>query len=129
MKKTILKLLSCGFLVIFSVILLGATFVWKRVWRSVGLRAGETCLYSLQPVSKGTFWNRGEWHHYVDFAIDIGNPREYRWRLTRAPLPSSILRLNAEEDTLRVTYRWPSNWADPFSMDRWEVCFLDSQEE
>lgn len=132
MKTSIKKLLTCSFLVIFPMMfmmLLGVTFIWRRVWIPVGLREGETCVYSFQAVSKGTFWDRGEWHHYVDFAIDVSNPRSYRWRITRAPLPSSILRLNSQENILRVTYRWPSNWTDPFPMDRWEVCFIDRQEE
>lgn len=94
------------------------------MWRSVGLRTGETCAETFQPFEKGVYWNDGEWHHYVDFHVDVTNPYEYRWRITEAPMPSSVMRRFSNENTLRVTYRWPDNWKDPFPLERWEVCLL-----
>jgi hypothetical protein len=95
------------------------------MWRSVGLREGEVCTRSFQAVDKGTFWDRGEWHHYVDFAVDVRDTESYHWRVTQAPLPSAVYRRYLEDYTLRVTYRWPDDWWDPFPMDQWEICFVD----
>lgn len=104
---------------------LGAALIWMFMWHSVGLRAGETCARSFQPVQKGVYWNGGEWHHYVEFAVDVSNPLDHRWRLTAAPMPSFILRGYSKEHTLRATYRWPDDWNDPFPLERWEICLLN----
>lgn len=94
------------------------------MWRSVGLRPGETCARSYQAVSKGIFWDRGEWHHYVDFTVDVSDPENYRWRIVHTPMPASFLRGYHSAYTLRVTYRWPSDWNSPFSLSSWTICML-----
>lgn len=116
--------LSCGFLMLIPLALFGAS-TWHWMWRTVGLREGETCIQSYQAVSKGTFWDRGEWHHYVDFTVDVSQPEDKWWRVVHAPMPSSVLYRQTEGSTVRVTYRWPSNWVDPFPLDSWEICMLE----
>lgn len=123
MKPTSRKILSCSFILLLP-LFLGALFIWTLMWRAVGLREGESCIRSFQPVQKGMYWNNGEWHHYVDFYVDVPTPLDYRWRITEAPMPSSILRGYSESHTLRVTYRWPDDWVDPFPLERWEICLL-----
>lgn len=86
----------------------------------------NVCAHYYEGESKGTFWERGEWHHYVDFKVDISEPRE-RWKLADAPLPTTILRYpSPEPDIIRANYRWPSNWQDPFPLNSWRICLLDS---
>jgi len=96
------------------------------MWRSVGLKNGETCARTFQAVSKGTFWDHGEWHHYVDFTVDVSDLRHYQWRIVQAPMPSAVFRMYSQEKTVRATYRWPDNWWDPFPLYRWEICRLNS---
>ncbi len=123
-KSTTRIFLSCSFIALVPVFLWGLA-VWSWMWSSVGLRHGETCTRSFQAVSKGIFWDRGEWHHYVDFAVDVVDPVNYHWRVAQAPMPSAVYRRYIEEYTLRVTYSWPSNWLDPFSIDDWQVCLVN----
>lgn len=125
MKTTEKKLLSCSVIALFPVLLVGS-FVWMMMWHSIGLRQGETCAQTFQPFRKGLYWNNDEWHHYVDFRVNVTNPREYRWRITEAPLPSAILRGFSGVNILRVSYRWPDDWKDPYQLERWEVCLLES---
>lgn len=124
-KKTLSRIfLSCSFLAFIPFFLFGVS-VWSWMWRAVGLREGEVCARSYHAVSKGTFWDRGEWHHYVDFAVDAANPNIYSWRVAHAPMPSSVYHRFIAENIVRVTYRWPSNWYDPFSLNSWELCLLE----
>lgn len=96
------------------------------MWHSVGLREGEACVRSFHAVSKGIYWEGSEWHHYVVFHVDVTEAENHRWRIVNAPMPSSIWKENSQEATVRVMYRWPSDWQDPFPLERWELCRLDS---
>ena len=116
--------LSCSFIAFIPVFLWGLS-VWSWMWRSVGLREWETCAQSYEAVEKGTFWDRGEWHHYVDFDVDVIDPGNHHWRVVSAPVPSAVYRRYLEEYTIRVTYRWPSNWPDPFSTENWQLCLVN----
>ena len=124
MKPTIQKFFTCSFLVVLP-LFLGIAFLSTFVSQPSELGESETCVRTYEGTSKGTFWDRGEWHHYIDFSVD-GNTPGYMWRITEAPLPSSILRRYAHEFSERVTYRWPSNWWDPFPASNWKICLLDS---
>jgi hypothetical protein len=90
----------------------------------------DACTRYYSGISKGTIWDRGEWHHYVDF--EVGNlPPHKNWKVVDAPLPSSIWRGSSSSfdtslGTIRFSYRWPSNWYDPFPVSAWKICLLGS---
>jgi hypothetical protein len=95
-------------------------------YRSLERTNTNACTHYYTGASKGTIWSYGEWHHYVDFEID-GTSLPKRWKVVDAPLPSSVWKDSiSSPDTLRVTYRWPSNWQDPFPVDDWKVCAIGS---
>lgn len=124
--KTFKKVaLSCSVIAMIP-ILFSAAFIWRVMWRSVGLRDGETCVRTFQPFQKGVYWEHGEWHHYVDFSVDVADPLNYPWRITEAPLPSSVWEKFSQANLLRVTYRWPDDWKDPYPLERWEICLLEN---
>jgi len=84
------------------------------------------CTHYFVGESKGTLWQNGEWHHYVDFKVDVSAPRE-QWKLVNAPLPSTLWRFpSPAPDIIRASYRWPSNWQDPFPLSSWKICLLGS---
>lgn len=85
----------------------------------------SACTRYYEGVEKGTVWDRGEWHHYVDFKVD--NSAELsRLEVVDAPLPSTLWRKYSDSNTKRVTYRWPSNWLDPFPASDWKICVVSS---
>jgi hypothetical protein len=84
----------------------------------------DACTRYYTGVSKGTIWSHGEWHHYVDFKVE--DPSFENWEMVEAPLPSSIWKGSPSPDTIRASYRWPSNWQDPFLVSTWKICLLDS---
>jgi hypothetical protein len=87
----------------------------------------DACTSYYVGVSKGTIWSRGEWHHYVDFKVDDSSLHKY-WKVVNAPLPSSIWKgPTSSLDTIRATYRWPSNWRDPFPVSDWKICASNSR--
>jgi hypothetical protein len=88
--------------------------------------SANSCNRYYEGVSKGTIWNRGEWHHYVDFKVDASAPRE-QWEVVKAPLPSGLWReYSPLPNVVRAGYRWPSNWRDPFPVNFWGICLLSS---
>ena len=86
----------------------------------------NACSRYYEGESKGILWERREWHHYVDFKVDISAPREL-WILVNAPLPSTLWRYTSPSpDIIRASYRWPSDWRDPFPASSWKICLLGS---
>jgi hypothetical protein len=73
-------------------------------------------------VRKGVVWDGREWHHYVDFAVNVSAP-DNLWRITSAPLPSSMWPGYYDRYYKRAGYSWPSNWWDPFSASSWRICY------
>lgn len=88
-------------------------------------RDTSTCTQYYTGVDKGTIWEGGEWHHYVDFKVEDTTSAR-RWRVTDAPLPASIWREYSTSTIKRVAYRWPSNWWDPFPASDWKICVASS---
>ena len=39
---------------------------------------------------KGTIWSDGEWHHYVDFAVNT-NAEDGRWHIVSAPIALNLV--------------------------------------
>jgi hypothetical protein len=124
MKPSIPKFITRSFLVIFP-LFLGIAFFSAFASQSSQLREGEACAKTYEGATKGILWDRGEWHHYVDFSLDGATPG-YVLRIIEAPLPSTISYRYRHEFHERVTYRWPSNWWDPFPANTWKICLLDS---
>ncbi len=128
MKNLVRKILSCS-VVAFS--LLASFFIFSLFtlyfYEDTTYFNTDTsgCIKYYDGQSKGIVWSRGEWHHYVDFSTDITAPRQ-RWKITQAPLPSSLWRSNDSSiPTNRVGYRWPSDWISPFPADTWQICLLE----
>jgi hypothetical protein len=88
-------------------------------------RNTEACDHYYVGVSKGTIWDRGEWHHYVDFKVGDSASLN-KWEIADAPLPSSLWMKYSNLSIKRVTYRWPSNWRDPFPASDWKICQVSS---
>ena len=109
-------------LALFLVVL--GSYAWIRI--DSAKRILEIyCVRSYTALEKGVFWEGGEWHHYVEFAVDSDVPSEHHWRVKKAPLPSSILNSFLMENTVRATYAWPSDWKDPFPTELWEICRVE----
>lgn len=125
MKNFFQFVLSCSVLAAIPLLLFIAsvypTFsVYASRWDN------RTCTNYYSGVTKGMVWESGEWHHYVDFEVDHSAPAR-SWRVVEAPVDSSILRTYADDPFIkRVTYRWPSNWWDPFPASSWKICLLSS---
>ncbi len=123
-------------LAVSVIILLAAPFVLLTTLQAVSF-AGfyifprevntEACTHYYKGVNKGTVWRRGEWHHYVEFKVDDSTSIHF-WEVTDAPLPSSLWRDSSSLSfgSIRVGYRWPSNWWDPFPASLWKICLLSS---
>ncbi|MCQ3938404.1 MAG: hypothetical protein DPW18_15350 [Chloroflexi bacterium] len=124
MKPVFQRFLPFSVLILVSVAV-GTAFLWVVSMRSAGLREGEVCERNYQGTVKGTFFSRGEWHHYVDVGVDVRYPENYQWRVLRSPMPSSIWHRYFSQYKVRIAYRWPSNWWDPFTVNQWEICRLE----
>lgn len=84
------------------------------------------CEKYYKGVNKGIVWNNGEWHHYVDVAVDTQAP-EYDWDLIEQPLPSSFWKDDpASPYYKRLGYAWPDDWWDPFPAKTWVICLQRS---
>lgn len=129
MKKSIQKLPSCGGLIalcLLFIIVVSYAASFASFYVDLSRENTEACTQYYAGVNKGTIWKYGEWHHYVDFEVDKSAPLN-RWQITEAPLPSSFWRsYSASPVYKRVTYRWPSNWGDPFPASNWKICLLSS---
>ena len=128
MKKIAQKLIfSCSILFSLSLVLIFASavasFLSFHTYSSIG--SAEACAQYYAGVNKGTIWDAGEWHHYVDFAVD-NSASLRRWEVTDAPLPSSLWGDYSTSSIKRVAYRWPSNWRDPFPASDWKICAVSS---
>lgn len=127
MKKLSKVFLSCGVLIMFSLLFIIGSFAVSRVTFHGGhshWNAG-TCNQYYVGESKGTVWKNGEWHHYVDFNVNDSTPG-WRWRVTEAPVASSLWKDYSTSSLIRVAYRWPSNWWDPFPANDWKICRVNS---
>lgn len=93
----------------------------------VALSQSDTgsCSHYYEGVSKGLAWERGEWHHYVDFQVRDADAA-YQFQITESPLPASFWEKYSTPSLKRVTYRWPSNWIDPFPANDWKICLVAS---
>jgi hypothetical protein len=89
------------------------------------VQAGTQC-YS--GTAKGLVYSNGEWHHYVEFLVNISLSDGY-WYIKSSPVSSSLwpgyyshLRGSGPAVYKEVGYRWPSNWWDPYSASSWVIC-------
>jgi hypothetical protein len=125
MKKFFQLVLSCSVLAAIPLLLfIASVYPTFRVYASRW--DNRTCAKYYIGESKGMLWENGEWHHYVDFRVDESAPAR-SWRVIEGPVDSSILRSYMDNPSVRrVTYRWPSNWWDPFPASSWTICLLDS---
>jgi hypothetical protein len=117
----------CGILLALPLLLMitGKIASFAFFYRSLSHRDTTSCTQYYEGVSKGTVWEDGEWHHYVDFKID-GTSSFRRLRVTAAPLPTTLWRKYSTESTKRFAYQWPSNWWDPFPAKDWKICAVNS---
>ncbi len=83
------------------------------------------CSTYYMGVKKGIIWEGGEWHHYVDVAVDIQEP-SYNWEIIQQPLPSSVWQEDPSPYYKRIGYEWPDNWWDPFPAKTWRICLINS---
>jgi hypothetical protein len=96
-----------------------ASFAFYYVY--ISYKDTKSCTQYYTGVDKGIFWSSGSWHHYVDFKVDDSGLL-HRWDITDAPLPSAFWKEYQSSSVKRVTYRWPSNWHDPFPASDWTIC-------
>jgi hypothetical protein len=123
-------------LAVFVAVLFATPFVLYAIGSAVSFAAfylprpetnTDACINYYVGTSKGTIWLYGEWHHYVDFKVDNSSTYKY-WKVINAPLPSAVWKNSTSStDTIRVSYRWPSNWRDPFSVSDWKICASNSR--
>lgn len=128
--KNILKNVAVAiltlFLVPFVLYVVTSAIRFTSFYISIAGMDTNACTQYYEGESKGILWERREWHHYVDFKVDISAPRE-QWKLVNAPLPSTLWRYTSPSpNVIRASYRWPSNWKDPFSVSSWKICLLGS---
>ena len=111
----------------FVLYTVGSATSFAAFYLSLARTNTNACTRYYTGVSKGTIWDKGEWHHYVDFKVDDSLLHK-RWKVVDAPLPSSIWKDSASSlDTIRVAYRWPSNWRDSFPVSAWKICASSSR--
>jgi hypothetical protein len=129
MKKFLIRVFLVGalFATPFVLYTVASAASFAAFYESLAKTNTNTCISYYVGTSKGTVWSRGEWHHYVDFKVDNMPTRKY-WKVVDAPLPSSISKgSSTSPDTIRATYRWPSNWSDPFPVSAWKICASNSR--
>jgi hypothetical protein len=85
----------------------------------------NTCEEYYDGAVKGIYWAYGEWHHYVDFEVEDWTDLR-QWKIMNAPMPASFSRGQSDPSALRIVYRWPYDWPDPFPADVWQICFAPS---
>jgi hypothetical protein len=78
-------------------------------------KKAATCVRYHSGSQKYVVWGGGEWHHVVD--IYVGNPSGI-WKIVSVPLPSTI-KGPVNGSYIRLSYRWPSNWWDPYPASWW----------
>jgi len=83
--------LSCSILLALPLLLVVASQVASFAFFYVSLshRDTDTCSQYYEGVSKGTIWDSGEWHHYVDFKVD-GSDSIHDLKIIDSPLPASF---------------------------------------
>lgn len=126
MKKIAKIIFSCSVLIAFPLIFIVA--VLYPSFHTAHYRWDKrTCTRYYSGNNKGTIWENGEWHHYVDFEVDNSAPVS-SWKVTAAPVDSSMWTKysSSSSSLMRVAYRWPSNWRDPFPASSWKICLLSS---
>jgi hypothetical protein len=121
MKTVMGKLLACSVILSTGFVMGMALFVLV-IYPN---KNTDGCVKYYEGLTKQLLWNRGEWHHYVDFQVAESAPPS-EWRITRAPMPSSFWRVDPADDPTykRVGYRWPSDWDSPFPASEWQICLL-----
>lgn len=85
----------------------------------------KACTHYYQAVAKGTKWQGGEWHHYVEFDLSATQFTR-QLQIIAAPLPASFWQEYSTPTVKRVWYSWPSNWWDPFPLTAWKICQSNS---
>lgn len=126
MKKFIQAVFVCSMIAAIPLTLFVAS-VYPSFQVRVSRWDNRTCARTYEGISKGTIWENGEWHHYVDFELDNPAPA-WSLRVTEAPVDSAIWSNYSftSSPIRRVAYRWPSNWWDPFPASAWKICLLSS---
>lgn len=84
-----------------------------------------TCTRYFSGTSKGLVKDSQGWHHYVNFAVNLSAPDQY-WKVTKAPLSTSLWPGYYDTFYKRAGYSWPSNWWDPFPASSWQICLMSS---
>ena len=128
MKKTVQRIIfSCSVLFSLPLLLIFVSYVasFLSFFAHPSHRNTGVCTQYYVGVNKGTIWDDGEWHHYVDFAVN-NSAMSRHWEVADAPLPSSLWEDYSTSVVKRVAYRWPSNWRDPFPADNWKICVVSS---
>jgi hypothetical protein len=128
MKKVVRKIIvSCSVLISLPLMLTFGLYAasFLSFYFHPSHRNSGVCTQYYVGVNKGTVWDDGEWHHYVDFTVD-NSARAKRLEISDAPLPSSLWRDYSTSSIKRVAYRWPSNWRDPFPASDWKICVVRS---
>jgi hypothetical protein len=124
MKKIAGVVFTCSVLAAIPIILfIAAVYPTFHIPRY--RRDQRVCTRYYEAISKGTIWEDGEWHHYVDFNVDQSAPAR-NWRVIDAPVDSAVWREYSTSSLIRVGYRWPSNWWSPFPTNTWKICLLSS---
>ena len=128
MKKIAQKIIfSCSVLLSLPLVLVfalsAASFLSFYTYSSYS--DTKACTQYYAGINKGTVWDRGEWHHYVDFEVENSTTLKH-WEIADAPLPSSLWGDYSTSSIKRVAYRWPSNWLDPFPASDWKICVVNS---
>jgi hypothetical protein len=127
MKKLVKNLMfSCSVVLSLPFVLMFAFYITSFLSFYTSSTNTNACTQYYVGVNKGTIWDRGEWHHYVDFEVDNSAPSMH-WEVADAPLPSSLWwDYSMPSSVKRVAYRWPSNWSDPFPASDWKICVENS---
>lgn len=111
----------------FALYMVGSAASFAFFYESLAMTNTNACARYYVGTSKGTIWSTGEWHHYVDFKVDNSSTYKY-WKVINAPLPSGVWKgSTSSTDIVRVSYRWPSNWSDPFPVSAWKICASNSR--
>jgi hypothetical protein len=115
------------FAIPFALYFVGSAASFAFFYESLAMKNTNSCTSYYVGATKGTIWSTGEWHHYVDFKVDNSSTQKY-WKVVKAPLPSAVWKgSTSTPGTIRVSYRWPSNWRDPFPVSDWKICASNSR--
>jgi hypothetical protein len=113
-KEKIMHRQAVRKMVITLVLLLIVTSVSVPI-NSTALAAGNSICF--KGSSKGLTYFNKEWHHYVQFNVDLNGKS---WWVS-GPVPSSVWG-DYSDKVVRAGYTWPGDWADPFPASSFTLC-------